>query len=84
MFIEGTYGFIQNQLGSPIISPASNRCNVGLCDIPLLFPDAGSSIPGYYNPTVLEAISSPMFVDGRILLPPTSRGATGSPTRRRT
>ncbi len=71
LFIEGSYGYIQNQLGSPIISPPSNRCNVGLCDIPLLFRDAGLVDPRYYNPTVLEAISSPMFVDGRILLPPT-------------
>jgi Carboxypeptidase regulatory-like domain len=71
LFMEGTYGYIQNQLGTPIISPASNRCNVGLCDIPLLFPDAGLVDPRYYNPTVLEAINSPMFVDGRIMLPPT-------------
>jgi hypothetical protein len=71
LFIEATYGYIQNQLGSPIVSPASNRCNVGLCDIPLLFPDAGIVDPRYYNPTVLEAIKSPMFVDGKILLPPT-------------
>jgi hypothetical protein len=71
LFLEGTYGFIQNQLGSPIISPASNRCNVGLCDIPLLFPDAGIVDSRYYNPTVLEAINSPMYVDGRIMLPPT-------------
>ena len=70
LFLEATYGFIQNQLGTPIISPASNRCNVGLCDIPLLFPDAGVVDSRYYNPTVLEAIGSPMFVDGRIMLPP--------------
>src|SRR5690606_36233636 len=49
----------------------SNRCNVGLCDIPLLFPDAGVVDSRYYNPKVLEAINSPMYVDGRILLPPT-------------
>ena len=70
LFLEGTYGFIQNQLGSPIISEASNRCNVGLCDIPLLFPEAGAVDPRYYNPTVLEDIQSPMFVNGRIMLPP--------------
>jgi hypothetical protein len=70
LFLEGTYGYIQNQLGTPIINAASNRCNVGLCDIPLLFPDAGVVDPRYYNPTVLEDIDSPMFVDGRILLPP--------------
>ena len=70
LFLEVTYGFIQNQLGTPIVSEASNRCNVGLCDIPLLFPDAGVVNPAYYNPKVLEAIDSPMYVDGRIMLPP--------------
>ena len=70
MFVEGTYGFIQNQLGSPIISPAANRCNVGLCDFPLLFPEAGVVDPDLYNPQVLAAINSPMLVDNRILLPP--------------
>jgi len=71
LFLEATYGFIQNQLGSPIISDASNRCNVGLCDIPLLFPDAGVVDGRYYNPTVLREIDSPMLVDDRIMLPPT-------------
>ena len=70
LFLEGTYGFIQNQLGFPNINQASNRCNVGLCEIPLLFPEAGVADPRYYSPTVLEDINSPMFVDGRILLPP--------------
>jgi hypothetical protein len=70
LFLEGTYGFIQNQLGFPNISQASNRCNVGLCEIPALFPEAGMADPRYYSPTVLEDINSPMFVDGRILLPP--------------
>src|SRR5690606_40490089 len=71
LYLEATYGFIQNQLGSPIISDASNRCNVGLCDIPLLFPDAGVVDGRYYNPTVLREIDSPMLVDDRIMLPPT-------------
>ena len=71
MFIEATYGIIQNQLGTPIVSPASNRCNVGLCDMPLLFPDAGVMNPSYYNYQVLQDIQSPMLVNGRIMLPPT-------------
>ncbi len=69
-FLEASYGFIQNQLGSPIISPASNRCNVGLCDIPLIFNDAGLIDSSLYNYKVLQEIDSPMLVDGRILLPP--------------
>ena len=40
-FIEATYGWVQNQLGSMIVTPVSNRFNAGLGDLPLLFPDAG-------------------------------------------
>ena len=40
-FLEATYGWVQNQLGSMIITPVSNRFNAGLGDLPLLFPDAG-------------------------------------------
>ena len=40
-FVEVTYGYIQNTLGRPHINEATNRCNIGLCDFPLLFPDAG-------------------------------------------
>ncbi|MEO8481505.1 MAG: carboxypeptidase-like regulatory domain-containing protein [Acidobacteriota bacterium] len=84
-FLEATYGYIQNQLGTPIISPASNRCNVGLCDFPLLFPDAGLIDTSLYNYSVLQAINSPMLVDNRIMLPPTfswgSRIANAPPSQ---
>jgi hypothetical protein len=69
-FFEFTYGYIQNQLGTPIISDASNRCNDGLCDIPLLFPDAGKIDSNLYNYSVLKDIGSPMLVNGQIMLPP--------------
>ena len=77
-FFEGTWGFIQNQLGSPIISPASNKCNVGLCDLPVLFPDANIINPSYYNYQVLQDIGTPMLVNGRIMLPPTFTWTGGS------
>jgi hypothetical protein len=69
-FIEATYGMIQNQLGSPLISEASNRCNIGLCNLPTLYPDPVVD-ERYYNRDVLEAIETPFYVDGKIMLPPT-------------
>jgi len=39
--MEGTWGFFRNQLGAPIITKQMNRCNVGLCDIPFLYPNFG-------------------------------------------
>jgi len=69
-FLEATYGWVQNQLGSMIISPVSNRFNAGLGDLPLLFPDAGVIDPRYYEVKPLEASGTPYFQDGRILLPP--------------
>ena len=70
-FLEATYGWVQNQLGSMIISPVSNRFNAGLGDLPLLFPEAGVIDPRYYEVKPLEASGTPYFQDGRILLPPT-------------
>ena len=40
-FLEATYGWVQNQLGSMIITPVSNRFNAGLGGLPLLYNDAG-------------------------------------------
>jgi hypothetical protein len=69
-FFEATYGLIQNQLGSPLISESSNKCNIGLCDLPTLFPNPVVD-ERYYNRDVLEAIDTPFYVDGKIMLPPT-------------
>jgi hypothetical protein len=70
-FLEATYGWVQNQLGSMITSPASNRFNAGLGDLPLLFPDAGVIDSRYYEIKPLEASGTPFYQDGRVLLPPT-------------
>jgi hypothetical protein len=70
-FVEATYGWVQNQLGSMIITPISNRFNAGLGDLPLLYPDAGVVDSRYYEIKPLQASGTPYFQDGRILLPPT-------------
>src|SRR5438067_1421912 len=77
-FLEGTYGFIRNQLagggsiGSPGGSPAlpggifvnesSNRLS-SLPGFPLLYPDAGVVDPRYYAFTVLNDLN-PVWFDG--------------------
>ena len=46
-FIEGTYGWSQNQLGTPLVTDASNRNNIGLGALPRLFANAGVLNPEY-------------------------------------
>ena len=70
LFLEGTYGFIQNQLGTPIINrpriAASSACATSRC----CFRTPAWSTRATTTRPSLEDIDSPMFVDGRILLPP--------------
>jgi hypothetical protein len=69
-FVEGTYGFIRNQLGTP---PWSERANAlkELPDLPMLYPDAGVFDQRYYAYKVMQDIKPP-FWDGRSAnLPPT-------------
>ena len=79
-FLEATYGWVQNQLGSMIISPVSNRFNAGLGDLPLLFPDAGVIDSRYYEIKPLEASGTPYFQDGRD--PAAADLRVGQPRRR--
>jgi hypothetical protein len=70
--LEGNWGLAQvNQQGNIPVSPVTNRCNVGLCDFPLLFPDAGIAPPGSYQDTTLASAATPFYVNGRALLAPT-------------
>ena len=48
-FFEGTYGFSQNQLGAPGVTPYYNKNNLGLGSIPTLYPDSGKFDPSYYE-----------------------------------
>jgi hypothetical protein len=68
--LEGTWGFIRNQLGAPIVTDKMNRCNVGLCDIPFLFPDYGTVPPDTYQYQLLQAMGVPYLVNGRLMLMP--------------
>ena len=69
--VEATYGFYQaSQQGTPMVSPLTNRCSIGLCDFPLLYPDAGLIDPDTYQYQNLVAANAPMLVDGRIMLAP--------------
>ena len=75
MFVEATYGMIQNRLtgggaGGVLVNDSANRNNIGLGNFPLLFPDANIVDPRYYAYGTLEQYDTPLYVDGRIMLPP--------------
>jgi hypothetical protein len=81
-FLEATYGRIQNELAGcttlngvcanavPMGQP-SNKNNVGLGDLPLIFPDGLGMDPRYYEYKTLNAMNPPFWQNGQILLPPT-------------
>ena len=79
-FVEGTYGFIRNQLaggasigatgtGGILVNDSANRLN-GLADFPLLYPNAGVVDPRYYAFTVLNDLNPGWWDGTRINLPP--------------
>ena len=53
-FFEGTYGFSQNQLGAPGVTPFYNKNNLGLGSIPTLYPDSGKFDPSDYEVSILN------------------------------
>jgi carboxypeptidase family protein/TonB-dependent receptor-like protein len=73
-FIEGTYGFIRNELtggneNGILINDSANRLT-GLPGFPLLYPDAGVVNQNYYAYEVMQDVK-PAFWDGkRLNLPP--------------
>jgi hypothetical protein len=83
-FIEGTYGFIRNQLaggaaigangGSPnlpggiLVNSSANLSS--LPGFPLLYPNAGVVDPRYYAFTVLSDLNPNWFDGNKITLPP--------------
>ena len=73
-FLEGTYGFIRNELtggneGGVLMNDTSNRFN-GLADFPLLYPDAGIVDPNYYAIQVMQDVKPPYWDGRRLNLPP--------------
>src|SRR5258706_35226 len=81
-FIEGTYGFIRNQLagggsiggvgaglpGGILVNPSANLSS--LPGFPLLYPNAGVVDPRYYAFGVLSDLSPSWFDGNKITLPP--------------
>jgi len=88
MFLEATYGQSQNEFGGCIfgqgntgpvfcttgvpMNPASNRNTAGLGGLPMLFPDALNLDTRYYAHRVLSQMQPPFFVNGQLLITPTS------------
>jgi hypothetical protein len=74
-FIEGTYGFIRNELtggneNGVLMNESANRLN-GLAAFPLLYPDAGIVPKDSYAYEVLEDVKPPFWDGTRMNLPPT-------------
>jgi hypothetical protein len=73
-FIEGTYGFIRNELtggneGGVLVNDSSNRLN-GLADFPLLYPEAGIVNQRYYAYEVMQDVMPPFWDGTKLNLPP--------------
>jgi hypothetical protein len=63
-FAEVIYGGFENTIGSETITPSSNKNNVGLGGLPMLYPDAGVLEPRFNAYRVLTAVAPPWFQDG--------------------
>jgi hypothetical protein len=88
-FLEGTYGRSRNELagcalaqsntgplfctGAIPMNANSNKINIGLGDVPMLYPDANKFNPDYYVTEALNGMKPvpPAWVSGELLLPPT-------------
>jgi hypothetical protein len=73
-FIEGTYGFIRNELsdgneGGILLNDASNRLT-SLPGFPLLYPNAGVVSPNYYAHQVMQDVTPPFWDGTSLNLPP--------------
>jgi hypothetical protein len=75
MFLEGTYGFIRNELtggneNGILMNDSANRLNQ-LAAFPLLYPDAGLVPQDSYAYEVLQDVKPPFWDGTRMNLPPT-------------
>jgi hypothetical protein len=69
--LETTWGMNDiNQLNPLFNNAVTNRCTVGLCDFPLLFPDAGIVPPDSWDYSIIQKTGTPFMVNGEVLLPP--------------
>ena len=75
-FIEGTYGFIRNELaggnegGILMNDSATGSTRHGLADFPLLYPDAGVVDQRYYAYEVMQDVKPPFWDGTKLNLPP--------------
>src|ERR1700730_18220157 len=69
--LEGNWGMnYDNQLNPLVNNANTNRCNVGLCDFPLLFPKAGVVPPDSWDAKIIQQTGSPFYVNGEVLMIP--------------
>ena len=69
--LEGNWGMnYDNQLNPLVNNANTNRCNVGLCDFPLLFPNAGVVPPNSWDNSIIQKTGSPFYSNGQVLMIP--------------
>lgn len=69
-FLEGTIGFARNYGATIVISDFTSINNVGLTDLPLLYPGARDVPSGYFAADALSRMNVPWYQNGQILLQP--------------
>jgi hypothetical protein len=69
-FLEATYGRARNYLASMYVNDATNINNIGLANLPLLYPEARQIDQGYFGAQVLNSYQPVWYQNGTILLPP--------------
>ena len=74
-FLEGTYGFIRNELtggneGGVLVNESSNRLTA-MPNFPILYENAGDVDSRYYATEVMEDTAPPFWDGSRLNLPPT-------------
>ena len=52
------------------MNPVSYKVNAGLCNLPVLFPNAFALNTNYYAYQVLSKMNPPFFVNGQVLRTP--------------
>jgi hypothetical protein len=69
--LEASAGYTRgNQLGSIAINAAADRCTVGLCNFPELFPNAENVPAGSYQAQVLAGSNAPYYRNNHVYLAP--------------
>ena len=69
-FLEATYGRSRNYLAGMYVNDSTNIKNIGLTNLPLLYPEARQIDQNYFGAQVLNSYQPVWYENGTIMLPP--------------